>query len=83
MMNEINNVPRMRTIPQAYALLKEVDPDTSVSMRGLRKIISSGDIPTVKINNKVLINFDFLLRYLSCYNNSATGANCIEREVMH
>ena len=73
-MNKYNDVPRMRTIPQAYTLLKEVDPDTSVSMRGLRKIISSGDIPTVKINNKVLFNFDLLLSYLSCYNTGATGA---------
>lgn len=82
-MNNLNEAPRMRTIPQAYALLKVSDPDTSVSMRGLRRLIGSGAVPTVKINNKVLINFDLLLSYLSCYNADATGANCIEREVTH
>lgn len=67
-------LPRMRTIPRAYAELKKLDPDTCISMRGLRKIIGSGDIPTVKISNKVLVNFDLLISYLSCYTDNATGA---------
>ncbi len=76
-MNDNYSVPRMRTIPQAYALLKEVDPDTSISMRGLRKIVSSGMIPTFEVSpKKILINFDVLLVILSgnTYNDSATGA---------
>lgn len=69
-----NKLPRMRTIPKAYDELKRLDPDTCISMRTLRKIIGRGDVPTVKISNKVLVNFDLLISYLSCYNNTATGA---------
>lgn len=65
-------IPRMRSIPKAYQELKKLDPNTCISMRGLRKIISSGDIPTVKIENKVLVNLDFLIDKL--YNGFATGA---------
>ncbi len=76
--NETNDnkksIPRMRTLPKCYEELKKLDPDTCISMRGLRKIIGSGDVSTVKINNKVLVNFDLLVSYLSCYTDSATGA---------
>lgn len=65
---------RMRTIPKAYEEIKALDPNTCISMRGLRKIIGSGDVPTVKISNKALVNLDLLIDYLSCYNNTATGA---------
>ena len=68
------NLPRMRTIPKAYEELKKLDPDTCISMRGLRRIIGSGEVPTVKINNKVLVNLDLLLNYFQCYNDAATGA---------
>ena len=78
MNNEINNnkLPRMRTIPKAYEELKRIDPDTCISMRALRKLVSSGEVPTVKIANKVLINLDLLLDKLSCscYNSNATCA---------
>ena len=76
---ENEKLPRMRTIPQAYAELKAIDPNTGVSMRGLRKIIGSGIIPTFEVSpKKILINFDMLLDLLSgkSYNDSATGAYC-------
>ena len=47
--------PRMRTIPKAYEEIKKIDPDTSISMRLLRKLVNSGQIPTVKVSNKILI----------------------------
>ena len=69
-----NRLPRMRTIPKAYAEIKALDPDTSFSIRELRKLVNKGDLPTVKISNKKLINLDSLLDLLSCgcYNKSAT-----------
>ena len=51
-----NRLPRMRTIPKAYAEIKALDPDTSFSIRELRKLVNNGDLPTVKISNKKLIN---------------------------
>ena len=67
-------LPRMRTIPKAYEEIKKIDPDTSISMRLLRKLVNSGQIPTVKVSNKILINFDLLLDLLSCYNDDTTCA---------
>lgn len=67
-------LPRMRTIPKAYEEIKKLDPDTSLSMRGLRRLVSSGIIPTVKISNKTLINMDLLKQRLSCYNDTAVSA---------
>lgn len=63
------NTPRMRTVPQAYKLLKETDPDTAVTIGAIRKMISEGEIPVYKVGNKSLINFDLLLNNLSCYND--------------
>ena len=48
-----NRLPRMRTIPKAYAEIKALDPDTSFSIRELRKLVNNGDLPTVKISNKL------------------------------
>lgn len=73
MYNQKNNSPpRMRTLPKAYQEIKKLDPDTDFSMRALRKLIKSGKIPTVKIQNKTLVNLDLLLEKLSCYNDSDT-----------
>lgn len=69
-----NRLPRMRSLPKAYAELKALDPDTSLSMRGLRDLVSSGQIPTITIKNRVLINLDLLIQWLSCYNDNATCA---------
>ena len=67
-------LPRMRTIPKAFDEIKKIDPDTSFTIRQLRQLVRSGDLPTVKISNKVLINLDMLLDLLSCkcYNDNAT-----------
>ena len=74
--NETNNsyIPRMRTIPKAYAELKKLDPDTSISMRMFRKICGSDQVQKVNVGNRTLINFDLLLEVIPCYNGIATGA---------
>ena len=65
---------RMRTIPKAFEEIKQVDPDTDLTLRALRRMVNNGEIPAVKISNKVLINLDLLLDKLSCYNDDATCA---------
>ncbi len=65
---------RMRTIPKAFEEIKQVDPDTDLTLRALRRMVSNGEIPVVRISNKVLINLDLLLDKLSCYNDDATCA---------
>lgn len=75
MRNEtISYLPRMRTIPNAYKEIKAIDPDTDFSMRALRDMINKGEIPTVKIKSKTLINLDLLIDKLTnrWYSNVTT-----------
>lgn len=72
--NKSNIKIRMRTIPKAYEALKTLDPDTDFSIRMLRQMIKSGEIPTIKISNKTLVNLDLIIDRLSCYNDTATCA---------
>lgn len=57
--------PRMRTIKEAAAELREIDPNTAVTPYCIRRLVLEGAIPHVKTGNKRLINFDKLLEYLS------------------
>ena len=57
--------PRMRTLPQALNEIKKLDPETAVTMRALRRMITNGDIGFVPVASKRLINLDKLLDYLA------------------
>ena len=77
MNNEIvinKKLPRMRTIPKAYEEIKKIDPNTDFTLRALRRMVNTGEIPTVQINSKKLVNLDLLIDKLSCYNDTATCA---------
>ena len=70
--NRNNPIPRMRTIPNAYKEIKALDPNSNLSLRGLRNMIKNKEIPYVKTSaNKYLINLDMLLAKLAGvdYNN--------------
>lgn len=70
--NRNNPIPRMRTIPNAYKEIKALDPNSNLSMRGLRNMVRNKEIPCVKTSaNKYLINLDMLLAKLAGvdYNN--------------
>ena len=71
------NIPRMRTIDNAYAEIKAIDPQTDFTKRALRRMIASKEIPTTKIGNKNLINLDLLIAKLNgdCYNDN--NAICV------
>lgn len=58
-------VPRMRTIKQAIAELKEADSSTAFTESALRRAITSGDIPHIRAGNKILVNLDTVESYLS------------------
>lgn len=71
--NRKNTIPRMRTIPNAYKEIKALDPNSNLSLRGLRNMIKNKEIPYVKTSaNKYLINLDILLDKLMGidYNNN-------------
>lgn len=72
------NIPRMRTIDNAYAEIKMLDPKTDFTKRALQRMIVNKEIPTVKVGNKNLINLDLLLEILSCglynYDDTCTSS---------
>ena len=57
--------PRMRTIQEAAAELRRIDPHTAVTPYFIRRIVLDGTIPHVKAGNKQLVNLDTLLSYLA------------------
>lgn len=66
------SVPRMRTAPEAIAEIKKADPNTSLTIRALRRMLNNGEIPFITVNSKRLINLDNLFEYL---NNPSENAS--------
>ena len=60
------NPPRIRTLPKAFEEIKKLDSNTSFTMAALRNMCRNGEVPTFRIGNKTLINFDLLLDTLAC-----------------
>lgn len=58
-------IPRMRTIQQCAAYLKEQDPDCCVGEWCIRQMVNRGEIPVIRSGRKILINLDTLIEYLS------------------
>ena len=55
---------RIRTIAEAYKMIKEEDPDTAISKSYVRSIIPY--LPgTIKRGNRWLIDYDELVEYLN------------------
>ena len=54
----------MRTRAKAISLLKELDPETSLTRFAIDRLIKQGKLPTFRAGNKDLINFDTLLKII-------------------
>mgnify|MGYP000901813425 CR=1 FL=1 len=57
-------LPRMRTLTEAYACIKEADPKTAITANYVRCLIVSGVIPRMKCGKKYLVDVDLLIEYL-------------------
>lgn len=57
--------PRMRTIDEAYVMLRTDDPDTKVSHNAIRKIVINELVPVTCMGRKRLVDYDGLLEYLA------------------
>ena len=55
---------KMRIIKDVFEEIKKNDPDTAITMCGLRRMVQTGVIPSVQIGRKRLINYDNLMEYL-------------------
>lgn len=58
------STPRMRTIDQAIADIKEKDANTAITKNALERLAYEGTIPVVRIGRKKLINMDHLYKFL-------------------
>lgn len=58
-------MPRMRTIDQAHAWLLETDPGTAMTKSGLRRLVISGQLPSVRIGSKYLLSLEQLEEFMS------------------
>lgn len=55
---------KMRIIKDVFEEIKKNDPNTAITMCGLRRMVQTGVIPSVQIGRKRLINYDNLMEYL-------------------
>lgn len=58
-------MPRMRTIEQAAAELRQADPCTALTKNAIRQLVLSGTVPAVMIGNKRLVCMEQLEKYLT------------------
>ncbi len=56
---------KMRTITETFKEIKKNDPNTALSLCGLRRMVQTGIIPSVQIGRKRIINIDILTEYLN------------------
>lgn len=56
---------RMRTIDQAAAWLQEIDPETALTKTALRRLVVTGQLPSVRIGQKYLLSLETLEDYLA------------------
>ena len=57
-------LPRMRTIDQAAAWLRQADPETAFTKTALRRLVVTGQLPSVRVGQKYLVNLDALGAFL-------------------
>ena len=51
---------KYRTIQQAYECIKAQDADTAITYHALRQLVVSGQIPSMRIGKKYVIDLDVL-----------------------
>lgn len=60
----MNNLPKMRTIDEAIAEIKEQDPKSGVTKFAIRSAINKGELPSVSMGRKKLIDMENLGKWL-------------------
>jgi len=55
---------KLRSINDAYMGLKYDDPETAMTLSGLRRLVNMGRVPSLRIGRRILIDYDNLIDYL-------------------
>ena len=58
-------MPRIRTINQAYNLIKFEDPETGISEYMIKKLVMEGKIPSIKSGNRHYVDVDAVQNYIA------------------
>lgn len=65
---------RMRTILEAHAYLMSADPETALTKTAFRRLVVTGEIPSVRIGSKYLVALESVEEYLSGERQQVTAA---------
>lgn len=55
---------RMRSIEEGFREIKANDPGIALTKTALRRLVTTGEIPSVRIGTKYLFDLDAVERYL-------------------
>lgn len=58
-------IPKMRTIPEAYRMLKAADENTAITLHAVRKLVKNNVIKSFHVDSKTLIDFNDLINCIS------------------
>lgn len=58
-------LPMMRTLPEAARELRQLDPETRLTLPVLRRLVKVGIIPCIYTGRKALVDMTELKEYLS------------------
>lgn len=58
-------VPRMRTIEQCAEYILQKDPETMITKYRIRKLVKENKIKHLMCGRKILVDLDYLLKYMS------------------
>lgn len=55
---------RIRTIKEAAAYVRQVDPDTALTETAIRRFVLNGTLPSVRVGQKYLVSLENLEKVL-------------------
>ena len=67
----MSNIPRIRSIKETAEFFKRMDPETQLTEKTIRIMVSNGVIPALKTGKKYLINVDLLIKMFYGENTEA------------
>ena len=56
---------KMRTIDEAAAFVRQADPGTALTKTALRRLVTSGQIPSVRVGAKYLVDLNVIDEFCS------------------
>ena len=61
-------MPRMRTAAKAFDIIKELDPDTEITLHYIKHLIATEAVPVTHVGRKKLVDVDQVIAYIAAGN---------------